>query len=205
VAVDASGNIYFADMQNSRIRKVSTTGIITTVAGNGSPGYSGDGGPATAAQLNVAADVAVDTGGNLYIADQFNRRIRKVATSGIITTVAGNGSRGYFGDGGPATAAGLVYPNGVAVDATGNLYIADDNRILKVSTSGIITTVAGDGIPGFSGDGGAAINSKLDSPWKVAVDASGDVYAASLDLHSAMPLSIPTARIPATARARTSC
>ncbi len=146
---------------DNRIRKVSaSTGIITTVAGNGSPDYSGDGGAATAAGLYYPYGVAVDAAGNLYIADTVDNRIRKVsASTGIITTVAGNGSPGYSGDGGAATAAELYYPYGVAVDAAGNLYIADtgNNRIRKVSAStGIITTVAGNGTAGYSGDGGAA-------------------------------------------------
>ena len=116
MAVDGSGNLYIADIDNNRIRKVSATGIITTVAGNGTVGYSGDGGPATSAQLNVPFGVAVDASGNLYIADAYNHRIRKVSATGIITTVAGNGSGGYSGDGGPATSAQLDGPQGVAVD-----------------------------------------------------------------------------------------
>jgi hypothetical protein len=166
VAVDASGNIYIADYENNRIRKVSAAGIITTVAGNGSAGYSGDGGPATSAQLDLPSGVAVDATGNLYIADTFNSRIRKVSAAGIITTVAGNGSIGYSGDSSPATSARLSYPLGVAVDATGNLYIADsyNHRIRKVSAAGIITTVAGNGSPGYHGDGGPATSAQLNRP-----------------------------------------
>ncbi|MBI6546789.1 MAG: hypothetical protein HY692_08340 [Cyanobacteria bacterium NC_groundwater_1444_Ag_S-0.65um_54_12] len=127
VTVDGAGNLYIADQVNQRIRKVNAAGVITTVAGNGSGGYSGDGGAATSAKLWMPRGVTVDGAGNLYIADQFNYRIRKVNTGGIINTVAGNGTWGYSGDGGPATSAQLNVPNGVAVDSAGNLYIADAN------------------------------------------------------------------------------
>jgi sugar lactone lactonase YvrE len=182
VALDASGNLYIADYLNSRIRKVSAEGIITTVAGNGSAGYSGDGGPATSAQLGLPSGVAVDASGNLYVADNLNNRIRKVSAAGIITTVAGNGSIGYSGDSGPATSAQLSTPTGVAVDASGNLYIADTNnyRIRKISAAGIITTVAGNGTLGCSGDGGPAANAQLSRPDGVAVDASGNLYIADV-------------------------
>ncbi len=183
VAVDTAGNVYIADSDHNRIRKVSaSTGIITTIAGNGSLGYSGDGGAATAAGLYYPYGVAVDAAGNLYIADTGDNRIRKVsASTGIITTVAGNGSAGYSGDGAAATAAELDKPFGVAVDAAGNLYIADtcDNRIREVSAStGIITTVAGNGSPYYGGDGGAATAAGLAFPEGVAVDAAGNLYIA---------------------------
>jgi len=179
IAVDASGNLYIADTNNNRIRKVSATGIITTFAGGGSGGL-GDGGPATAAMLNNPIGVAVDASGNLYIADSGNTRVRKVSTSGIITTVAGNGTAGFSGDSGPATSAALNAPEAVAVDAAGNLYIADtsNSRIRKVSASGIITTVAGNGTQAFSGDGGAATSAAVDRPSGVAVDASGNIFIA---------------------------
>ena len=150
----ARATFSIADLFNNRVRKVSTSGIITTVAGNGDFGFSGDGGLATDAQLDLPPrGVAVDGAGNLFIADDGNNRVRKVSTSGIITTVAGNGTPGFSGDSGPATNAELSSPSGVAVDGAGNLFIADDgnNRVRKVSTSGIITTVAGNGTPGFSG------------------------------------------------------
>jgi uncharacterized protein YjdB len=180
VAADASGNIYIADNSNYRVRKVSPSGVITTIAGNGSYGFSGDGGAATAAALNGVVDVAADAAGNVYIADQGNQRIRKVNTSGIISTVAGNGGYGFSGDGGQATAAHLYSPSGIAVDASGNLYITDYNnlRIRKVNTSGIISTFAGNGSYGFGGDGGAATAANLYYPQKVAVDLSGNVYIA---------------------------
>ena len=175
VAVDASGNLFIADYQNNRIRKVSTSGVITTVAGNGTFGYSGDGGSAISAELNGLTGVAVDASGNLFIADQVNNVIRKVSTIGVITTVAGNGYGagagygGYSGDGGSAISAELNNPIGVAVDASGNLFIADafNNRIRKVSTTGVITTVAGNGTYGYSGDGGSADSAELWAPTSV--------------------------------------
>jgi len=183
VAVDAAGNLYIADGNNNRIRKVNvTTGIITTVAGNGNQGYSGDGGAATSAQLAIAyqSGLAVDAAGNIYIADCYNNRIRKVnAATKIITTVAGNGTQGYSGDGGAATSAQLDWPWGVAVDASGNIYIADEvnNRIRKVTAAtGIITTVAGNGTWGYSGDGGAATSAEMSGPTGVALNATGNLY-----------------------------
>ena len=178
VAVDSGDNFYVADVRNNRIRKVGTNGVITTVAGNGTVSYSGDGGAATNATLTDPYGVTVDSGGNLYIADYGNNRIRKVGTNGIITTVAGNGTNGYSGDGGAATNATLSDPYGVTVDSGGNLYIADyfNNRIRKVGTNGIITTVAGNGIDGYSGDGGAATNAALSNPDCVTVDSGGNLY-----------------------------
>ena len=180
VAVDAAGNLYIADAWNNRIRKVTPAGTITTVAGNGAWGYSGDGGPATAASVLYPEGVAVDAAGNLYIADTWKNRIRRVTPAGTITTVAGKGQSGYSGDGGPATAASLNAPYGVAVDATGNLYIADNynHRIRKVTAGGTITTVAGYGSGGFSGDGGPATAAMLGNPRGVAVDAAGNLYVA---------------------------
>ena len=153
--------------------------VITTVAGNDIEGYSGDNGQATAASLWSPYSVAVDTSGNLYIADTYNYCIRKVDTNGVITTVAGGGSQG-LGDGGQATNADLNEPTGVAVDAAGNLFIADflDNRIRKVNTSGIITTVAGKGARGDSGDNGLATNATMYLPRDVAVDTFGNLFIA---------------------------
>ncbi len=175
VAVDSAGNLYIADDANNRIRKVSN-GVITTVAGNGTPGFSGDNGPATSAELYLPEGVAVDSAGNLYIADTFNNCIRKVS-NGVITTVAGNGTYGFSGDNGPAISAELQYPFGVAVDSAGNLYIAQSNRIRKVS-NGVITTVAGNGPYGFSGDNGPATSAGLGAPQGGAVDSAGNLYIA---------------------------
>lgn len=181
-AVDAAGNIYISDSTNNRIRKVDTAGIITTYAGTGVPGFSGDNGPAIKAKLALPQGLSVDTAGNVYFADGTNARIRKVDKNGIITTVAGNGTPLSlpFQDGGPATSAGMV-PLWVTVDNAGNLFIADNggNKIRKVDTSGIITTVAGmGGIALFSGDGGPATKAGLASPVCVAVDIAGNLYIA---------------------------
>ena len=193
VAPDGSGNLYIADNSNHRIRKVDSSGNITTVAGNGTSGFSGDGAAAGAARLNYPSGVALDGSGNLYIADQWNSRIRKIATvpgfsagilsSGVITTVAGGGSS--LGDGAAATAARLNHPRGVALDGSGNLYIADssNHRIRKVDTAGNITTVAGTGTSGSSGDGGAATAAQLSSPQGVALDGSGNLYIADRSNH----------------------
>jgi streptogramin lyase len=186
IAFDAAGNLFIPDEFNHRIRRVDgVTGTITTVAGNGIDGFSGDGGPATLASLNLPVAVAVDAAGNLYVADQFNDRIRRVdGVTGTITTVAGNGSRGGAGDGGPATAAELAAPAGVAVDADGNVYIADQNnqRIRRVDVAtGIITTVVGNGVQTFSGDGGAATLASLDGPVGIEFDANGSLFIADRD------------------------
>jgi hypothetical protein len=151
---------------------------IKTYAGNGTGAFSGDGGAATSASLNNPTGVAVDGSGNLYIADFNNNRIRKVSVDGIISTVAGNGTEAFSGDGGAATSASLNNSFDVAVDGAGNLYIADtDNqRIRKVSVDGTIATVAGNGLHGFTGDGGAAISASLYSPRGVAVDGAGNLY-----------------------------
>jgi len=180
VAVDTEGNLYIADVGNIRVWKVTTDGVLHTAAGNGRSGYSGDGGPAINASFNEPEGVAVDSAGSLYIADEGNNRIRKVTTDGIIHEFAGNGTLGYSGDGGPATSATLYYPHGLALDAAGNVYIADggNNRIRKVTPNGIISTVAGNGSAGYSGDGGPAINASLYSPCCVALDSAGSLYVA---------------------------
>lgn len=185
-ALDGAGNLYIADSKHDRVREVSavngaitSASTITTIAGDGNPGYTGDGGLANQATLILPASVAIDGAGNLYIADSGNNAIRKVTLStGIITTVAGNGTPGSAGDGGPATAANLNNPQGITVDAAGNLYIADtnNNKIRKVSTSGIISTVAGNGTASNIGDGGLATAAGLSSPFAVAFDAAGNMY-----------------------------
>jgi uncharacterized protein (TIGR03437 family) len=225
VALDSQGNIYIADTLNARIRKVSSSGTITTVAGNGLASYSGDGGSATGAQLNgplgIASDnsgnlfvadsqngvvrtvkngaiasvgggtlaiprgVATDAAGNAYVADAQDNRVRRIGTDGTVTTYAGNGTNGFTGDGGPAVNAELSAPAAVALDAAGNLYIADlgNLRIRKVSADGNISTVAGNGAEGYSGDGGAALNASLNTPLGVAVDPSGNLYIADSASH----------------------
>ncbi len=179
MVVDNLGNLYIADSSNHRVRKVDPDGVISTFAGNGVGGYSGDGGPATQAELNHPSDVAADASGNIYIADFYNNRLRKVNASGIITTIVG-GALGFGGDGGPAAEALIAYPSGVALDASGNIYIADhsNDRIRKVDTNGIITTVAGNGTSWYGGDGGPATEAALQLPLKVAVDSSGNLYIA---------------------------
>jgi len=185
VDVDASGNIFVADDGNHRIREVSRTGVITTVAGTGVNGYSVDHGPAASARLSYPRGVALDAKGNLLIADLGNDRIRRVDANGTIATIAGSGLRGSSGDGGPAGAAELNGPYDVVADDDGNLYIADtqNHRIRKVDANGVITTIAGTGAAGFSGDGGQAIAAQLDDPRRVAVDAAGNVYVADSDNH----------------------
>jgi Bacterial Ig-like domain (group 3)/NHL repeat len=187
VAVDGNGNVYIADSHNHRIRKVSS-GTITTIAGTGAAGYSGDGGAATAAQLSLPSAVAIDSNGNLYIADTNNQRIRRI-TGTTITTIAGDGEELYAGDGAAATSAVLDLPIGVAVDATGNLYIADrhNHRIRMVTPAGTISTVAGSGTAsfsgGFSGDGAAATTAMLAKPSGVSVDSTGSIYIADTNNH----------------------
>jgi sugar lactone lactonase YvrE len=182
VAVNAAGDVFIADQYNHRIRKVAAgTGVITTVAGSGSATYGGDGGVATAAQLYYPNSVALDAAGNLYIADEYNHRIRKVAAvTTIITTIAGTGVAGYNGDG-LATGSNLNYPQGVAVDGAGNVYVGDTNnyRVRKISqATSLISTAAGNGVAGFLGEDGLATAVRLYSPQGVAVDAAGNVYIA---------------------------
>ena len=186
LAVDSAGDLFIADPDNECVREVNYgTGVITTVAGNGTQGYSGDNGPATDAELGHPEGVAVDSAGDLFIADNWNDRIRKVNYgTGVITTVAGNGTQGYSGDNGPATAAELDYPEGVAVDSAGDLFIVDffNNRIREVNyATGLITTVAGNGTVGYSGDNGPVTAAYLWNPSGVAVDSAGDLFIADTD------------------------
>ncbi|MBI4909155.1 MAG: hypothetical protein HY820_36385 [Acidobacteria bacterium] len=176
VAVDGQGNLYIATY-DSRVRKVTSSGIISTIAGTGVFGYLGDGGPATAAKLGDPMQIALDRGGSIYIADRSNSRIRRVTPDGQMETFAGSGAYGFSGDGGPATSARLELPEGVTVDNAGNVYIADtgNSRVRKVSPSGIITTVAGNGVAGFAGDSGPATSAQM-SPRQVAVDAAGNLF-----------------------------
>lgn len=179
LTVDAVGNFYFSDGGSQIIRMVDTNGIITTIAGNTHNGFSGDGWSATEAKLGNPDGICLDVGGNLYIADSFNARIRKVDTEGIITTIAGNGTFGYSGDGGPATDAQLEhFPSKVFIDPAGNLYISSSNRIRKVDVNGIISTYAGNGISGHSGDNGPAIEASLMEPEGMCMDSAGNLYIA---------------------------
>jgi sugar lactone lactonase YvrE len=182
VAVDGQGNVYISERGRNAVRKVSPGGIISTFAGTGQSGFSGDGGPATSALLSGPQGLALDIQGNLYISDYGNGRVRKVDRGGIITTVAGKSPSGFSGDGGPATSAQLHGPAGLTVDAKGNLYIADqlNSRIRKVSAGGTIATVAGGGKSYPWGKKGLPARSALvPNPFVVAVDARGSVYTAS--------------------------
>jgi hypothetical protein len=188
VASDNFGCLYIADCFNNRIRKVDTNGIITTVAGNGTTAYSGDGGAATNAGIYNPQGVGLNAAGELYVADTLHYRIRRVDSSGNIRTVAGTNSGPIFysGDGGPATNAKMYNPYDVAFDVVGNMYIADtrNQRVRRVDTNGIITTVAGKGGGGaYGGDGGAATNAWLNWPSSVALDAAGNLYIADYGNH----------------------
>lgn len=180
LAFDKSGNLYIADRNNHRIRKVDTRGTISTVAGTGTAGFTGDGGPAIKAQLNHPSGIAFDGKGNLFFSDRSNERIRKIDSNGNISTYAGNGKEGFKGDSGPALQASLDKPFGIAFDRKGNLYIADrgNNRVRKVNPQGIMTTVAGDGGFFFSGDNGPAYRASVAGPTGVVVDDQGVLYIA---------------------------
>jgi uncharacterized protein (TIGR03437 family) len=182
IAVDAAGNVYVTDRAAHVIRKISVTGTINTIAGIGTNGFSGDGGPALKAQLNAPTGLTLDSSGKLYVADTDNSCVRMISTDGTIVTVAGTNGPAYTGDNGPATQATLNQPQGVAVDPAGNIYIADtfNNVIRRVAANGIITTFAGTGFPGSAGDKGQAISATLFLPTDVAVDRSGALYIADL-------------------------
>ncbi|MGH7442424.1 MAG: hypothetical protein ACREKE_07110 [bacterium] len=183
LALDGHGDLFIADIAADRVREVKPSGLIMTVAGDGTAGYSGDGGAATAAELDAPAGLAVDARGNLYIADSGNQRVREVGTDGVIRTAVGDGRRGWSGDGGSALSARLNRPYGVALDAEGDLYIADsgNQRVREVDASGVIRTVAGDGSVGYFGDGPNSV--RLSFPSAVAVGPSGRVYVADYGNH----------------------
>jgi sugar lactone lactonase YvrE len=204
IAVDNYGNIFIADEINHAIRKVNADGMISTYAGTGEDGYRGDEGPAKRALLNRPYGVAVDNEGNVFFADSYNNVIRKVNSDGIISTIAGNGKEGDGGDGGPATDAMLNKPAGIAVDAFGNLFIADEgnNVVRRVTSKGIIKTVAGNGRKGYLGDGRLAVNAELSGPTDVAIDHKGNLYIADFGNHVIrkvvipLPVILPHAAIP---------
>ncbi len=180
MCVDAAGNIYVTDFADHRIRKVDTHDTLFTISGNGSAGYTGDGGPFAAAVYRNPSGICMDAAENLYICEWYNDVVRKVNRStGIITTICGMGMGGFAGDGGPATAAHMETPKGICVDRYGNLYVADygNHRIRKVDAiTGIITTVAGTGVAGYSGDNGAATAAKIAYPNGITVDTIGNVF-----------------------------
>jgi sugar lactone lactonase YvrE len=180
MAQDKSGNLYISELYGHRIRKVTPTGAISTYAGTGISGFSGDGGPANAAQLSFPTGLTFDAAGDLIVAEQGNERIRKIDPSGIITTIAGTGALGYSGDGGPALLATFNSPYGVVYDAAGNLYITDIlNYVVRiVSPAGIINTYAGNGVAGYGGDGGPATSASFNLPRGMAFDGKGNFYVA---------------------------
>ena len=180
-AVDKSGNVFFSMANHVVLRLDASTGILTAAAGSGAPGYSGDGGDAAAAQLNAPSGIVVDAAGDLYIADQGNQVVRKVS-NGIITTFAGTGLYGSLGDGGPAASAQLGAPFSLALDSSGNLYIGEMGARVRRVAGGIITTVAGNGNAGYSGDGGPATQAELSQPY-VALDAAGNLYISDINHH----------------------
>jgi sugar lactone lactonase YvrE len=179
MAVDADGNLYIPQYEHHVVRRIDTKSTITTIAGTGKPGFSGDGGPAVKAQLNVPTTVRLDGQGNLYISDVENRRIRRIDTNGIITTVAGNGEPGFPDDGAVATEEPLDADH-VYADAEGDIYVTDEGHpgIFKVDSGGILTVLAGTGEDGYSGDGGPATEAQLSEPTKVAIGPDGNLYIA---------------------------
>ncbi|MFF5637957.1 RICIN domain-containing protein [Streptomyces sp. NPDC012825] len=185
IVVDGNGTLYFSDFNNHRVRKITTDGRISTIAGTGVAGFKGDNGPATSAQLNSPREVTVDSAGTVYIADANNHRVRKVTADGTISTVVGTGTAGFSGDGGPAAAARLNLPMGVALDSTGALYVSEyhNNRVRKITPDGRISTVAGSGPLGSGGDGGRAVSAQLNRPHGLAVDDAGVLYIADYANH----------------------
>ncbi len=183
VATDRKGNLFICDQGRNMVRKVNRLGIISTYAGNGVPGFRGDGGKADTAELSTPAAIATDKYGNLYIADQNNNRIRKIDTNQVITTIAGTAIATYYGDGGPAILAEFNSPAGLCLDTTGNIYIADRNnyRVRKIDLAGNISTIAGNGAGGYSGDGAAAISAGINLPQVITVDRSGNLFIEASD------------------------
>lgn len=185
VKIDKAGNLFIADEFNHVIRRISTSGVITTVAGTGISGYTGDNGPDTAAKLSRPSDVTFDAIGNIYITELGNAVIRKIGLTGIITTIAGTGTNGYSGDNGPATAARLSDPLGLTFDNSGNLFFSDigNRRVRKINTAGIITTIAGTGMAGYSGDGGPATAAAIRFGGYLTIGAAGELFIADYGNH----------------------
>jgi hypothetical protein len=178
LTTDATGNFYISDLGNYDVRKVNAPGIISTYAGNQTGGFSGDGAAATSAQLQYNRIVKTDLAGNLYILDQSGARIRKVSPAGMITTIAGTGSNGFSGDGGPATSADINATD-MVLDAAGNIYIVYNTVVRKINTAGIITTIAGTGVYGYSGDGGPATAAMLGDAYSLGIDNAGNLYVTN--------------------------
>ena len=177
-----SNDLYLSEWGNHTIRKVNSVGIITTIAGTGVSGFSGDGGPAVNAQLTYGGRPMIDKNDNFYFIDAQNYRVRKIATNGVISTIAGTGVNSFSGDGGLATSAGLHGPAGVDIDSLGNVYISEfsGNRIRKINTSGIITTIAGNGTYGYSGDGGPALNAQFKGLQGISLDRKGNLFVSDM-------------------------
>ena len=190
VTIDSAGNVYIGDSPNHRIRKVTPAGIISTIAGTGTMGFLGDGGPATDARLNNPSGVAVDAAGNVYVADNGNHRIRKITATGYISTIAGTGSVVLSGDGGPATAAATPAPDGLACDSAGNVYISSGFEVRKITTTGMIYRIAGNGTFGYSGDGGPATAAAVAQSTDVKLDKAGNVYFTDINNNVARKIDV---------------
>ena len=197
VATDSAGNVYVADRGNHRVRKIdAATGVISTLAGTGGDGYGGDGGAANEALLSYPTSVATDSAGNVYVADEINYRVRRIdASTSVITTLAGTGSRTSGWNGGPAEGARLAFPNSMAVDGAGTLFFVDQERVWKLDASGVVVALAGTGESGYLGDGGPAVEAELAWPYDVTTDGAGNVYVADRGNHRVRKIDAGTGTI----------